>query len=188
MTAIDIALFPGYFRAYSWANVNHKARGYPGDSFPEFPWVKSLEERGAWLSQQVEIDSAPTDYLREILAWGAGKNDPRMRFEAGLGNVSLLALFQPVVDNLNDPAKAIEAALQIPRCGLTYASKLLRFLKPSIHASLDSRKAWKQAQGLSWDDWAAAYYRNHLGALIAALNARHCGRPFSEILYEWVHQ
>lgn len=81
----------------------------------------------------------PTDYIREILAWGAGSNDPSMKFEAGLGSVALIEILRQVVASLEDPREAIRAALRIPGFGLTYASKLLRFLKPEIHASLDSR-------------------------------------------------
>lgn len=139
MTDIDIKHFPAYFRAYNWVNVNHQARGYPGDTYPEFPWIKSLEDRGLWLAQQAEVSKAPTDYIREILSWGSGTNDPRMRFETGLGNVCLLELIQRVILHLNDPEKAIDAALKLPGCGLTYASKLLRFLNPNIHGSLDKR-------------------------------------------------
>jgi hypothetical protein len=139
LSVININEFPAFFRAYNWSNANHKARGYPGDKYPAFPWIKSLEERGGWLVEQALLTGAPTDYVRELLAWGAGKNDPRMRFEIGLGNVSLLQIFAPVVANIGDPQKAITAALQIPGCGLTYASKLLRFLQPDIHASLDGR-------------------------------------------------
>ncbi|HDS1765342.1 hypothetical protein NPS42_03740 [Pseudomonas putida] len=132
-------LFPDFFQAYNWVNANHASRGFPGDTCPGFPWIKSLEERGSWLAKQTVLATAPTDFVREILTWGAGKNDPSMRFETGLGNVSLLALMQEVILNLSDPTKAIAAALQIPGCGLTYASKLLRFLNPSQHASLDNR-------------------------------------------------
>lgn len=139
MSVIDINQFPAFFRAYDWSNANHKARGYPGDLYPEFPWIRSLEERGAWLTAQPAVTCAPTDYVRELLAWGAGKNDPRMKFEIGLGNVSLLQVFAPVVANIAEPKAAISAALQIPGCGLTYASKLLRFLRPDLHASLDGR-------------------------------------------------
>lgn len=139
MSVININEFPAFFRTYNWSNANHKARGYPGDQYPTFPWIKSLEERGSWLVEQISMTSAPTDYVRELLAWGAGKNDPRMRFEVGLGNVSLLEIFAPVVANIGDPKTAITAALQIPGCGLTYASKLLRFLRPDMHASLDGR-------------------------------------------------
>lgn len=66
----------------------------------------------------------------------------------GLGNVSLVGILTPVLAIIGDPETAIKAALQIPGCGLTYASKLLRLLQPDMHASLDGRirkamlKAW----------------------------------------------
>lgn len=139
MSAININEFPAFFRAYKWSNVNHASSGYPGDAYPDFPWIKSLEERGARLAGQPFLEVAPTDYVREILSWGAGKNDPRMKFEAGLGNVALIEIIRQVVAEVENPRQAISAALQIPGFGLTYASKLLRFLRPEIHASLDGR-------------------------------------------------
>lgn len=139
MSAINVAEFPAFLRAYSWSNVNHASRGYPGDTFPDFPWIQSLEDRGVKIAAQGVITASPTDYIREILAWGAGKNDPRMKFEAGLGNVSLIAIIQQVVAHIDQPRAAIEAALQIPGFGLTYASKLLRFFQPNQHGSLDGR-------------------------------------------------
>lgn len=113
--------------------------GYPGDSYPRFPWIASLEARGAWLIASDKLTSAPTNYVREILLWGEGKNGPITKFEAGLGNVSLLDQIRSVIAAIEDPELAISQALQIPGCGLTYASKLLRFLCPEKHASLDNR-------------------------------------------------
>lgn len=139
MSAINVAEFPAFFRAYSWSNVNHASRGYPGDTYPDFPWIHSLEDRGVKIAALGVIAASPTDYIREILAWGAGKSDPRMKFEAGLGNLSLIAIIQQVVTHIEEPRAAIEAALQIPGFGLTYASKLLRFFDPVRHGSLDGR-------------------------------------------------
>jgi len=187
MSAFNLNEFPTFFCAYNWSNANHKARGYPGDIYPDFPWMKSLEERGAWLTVQSEVAAAPTDYVRELLAWGAGKNDPRMRFEVGLGNVSLLGIFQPVVANIDDPKAAITAALQIPGCGLTYASKLLRFLRPDLHASLDGRlrEAMLKAGLLSriYDSNENSMVRGYVAFqgfcadLVARLDAAKIARP-----------
>ncbi|MNL95704.1 hypothetical protein D3C81_55070 [compost metagenome] len=187
MSVININDFPAFFRAYNWSNANHKARGYPGDKYPSFPWIKSLEERGGWLVEQSLLTAAPTDYIRELLAWGAGKNDPRMRFEIGLGNVSLLQIFAPVVANIDSPQKAITAALQIPGCGLTYASKLLRFLQPDMHASLDGRirEAMLNAGLLSriYDSNENSMVRGYVAfqafcaELVAQLDAAKIARP-----------
>lgn len=137
MTAIDVKLLPDYFKKYHWVK-HHGIYGYPADTFPSFCWLKSLEERGAWLTSVSEIKTSPTNLIRELLDWGGGAG-PRMKFEVGLGNVCLLAQVQLVVKNIDNPDVAIEKALKIPGCGLTYASKFLRFLRPEIHASLDSR-------------------------------------------------
>lgn len=139
MSAINPHDLPDCFRAYKWSNANHASRGYPGDVYPEFHWIRSLEDRGGRVAALLDLGRAPTDYVREILAWGAGSNDPSMKFEAGLGNVALLDILRQVIASIDDPGEAIRAALQIPGFGLTYASKLLRFLRPEIHASLDRR-------------------------------------------------
>lgn len=137
LTAIDVKLLPGFFKKYHWRK-HHGVYGYPADTFPSFSWIKSLEERGAWLVSLTEVKTAPTNLIREILDWGGGAG-PRMKFEVGLGNACLLAQVQLVVGNIDNPTVAIKNALQIPGCGLTYASKFLRFLRPDIHASLDNR-------------------------------------------------
>lgn len=138
LTSIDIHLLPGFFEQYRWGK-NHPLYGYPADTYPGFKWIKSLEERGAWLASQETITVAPTNLIRELLDWGEGANGPRTKFEAGLGNVSLIDLIRPVISEIQDPAKAIMRAMAIPGCGLTYASKLLRFMRADVHASLDNR-------------------------------------------------
>ncbi len=186
MPVINVAEFPAFFRAYQWSNVNHAARGYPGDTFPDFLWIRSLEDRGVRLAAQGVV-ACPTDYLREILAWGAGKNDPRMKFEAGLGNVALIEIIQQVVAHIDQPRAAIEASLQIPGFGLTYASKLLRFFDPARHGSLDGRirAALLKAEMLPkiHDSYASSmidgYVRFHglCENLISALESQGIDRP-----------
>lgn len=138
MTTIDVKELPKFFEQYQWGK-HHGVYGYPTDTFPSFCWIKSLEQRGAWLASQETITVAPTNLIRELLDWGEGANGPRTKFEAGLGNVSLIELIRPVVAEVHDPAKAIMRAMAIPGFGLTYASKLLRFIRADIHASLDNR-------------------------------------------------
>lgn len=137
MSSIDVNLLPSYFERYHWSHL-HQVYGYPADTFPRFRWIKSLENRGSWLASMGAIETAPTNFIRELLDWGGGAG-PRMKFEAKLGNVCLQERFQLVVDNIDNVSLALEHALRIPGCGLTYGSKLLRFLKPELHASLDSR-------------------------------------------------
>lgn len=137
MAAIDVKLLPAYFEQYNWVK-HHGVYGYPADTFPTFRWVKSLEERGAWFVSKADLKDAPTHFLRELLDWGGGAG-PRMKFEAGLGNVSLLERIQKVVANIENPTLAIQHAMRLPGFGLTYGSKLLRFLDGDRHASLDSR-------------------------------------------------
>jgi hypothetical protein len=110
-----------------------------------------------------------------------------MRFEVGLGNVSLLGIFAPVVANIGDPKAAITAALQIPGCGLTYASKLIRFLRPDMHASLDGRirEAMLKAGLLSkiYDSNESSMVRGYVAFqafcadLVARLDAAKIVRP-----------
>lgn len=135
---IDVGDLPGFFSSYSWRGSSHGLYGYPPDAQPDFRWIRSLEERGAWMAAQGKLEVPPTDFLREVISWGGGGN-VRARFEAELGKVNLLERFNIVLQHLDDPSKAIKAALELPGLGLTYGSKVLRFLRPDIHGSLDEQ-------------------------------------------------
>lgn len=61
------------------------------------------------------------------------------KFENALGSYCLHDMLSAVLECIEAPRDAIEAALDIPGLGLTYASKLLRFLEPRRYGALDSR-------------------------------------------------
>ncbi|MCK4486289.1 MAG: hypothetical protein KAU38_05920, partial [Desulfobacterales bacterium] len=76
----------------------------------------------------------------EMILWGGNQHGILDRFLRGLRNIhDYQRLIAHVVDNLDDPRRAFDAALAFLGFGLTYASKLLRFCRPSTYGALDSR-------------------------------------------------
>lgn len=135
----DIKRFPEYFENYKWS-AKHSLYGYPEDSFPKFEWIAVLEQRFQWLHVNFENNDTASIYLlKEMIQWGGSQNGTLQKFEDGAERVNLRELMQTTIDNLNDPENAISAAMKFPGMGLTYASKLLRFLDPDRYGALDSR-------------------------------------------------
>jgi len=135
----DIRKFPDYFRAYHWSD-KHALYGYPPDTFGDFEWIASLERRFEWLrANHAAVGTASLYLIREMIQWGGSQNGVLQKFDERLGETHLYALMADVMARIGDPAGAIEAALQIPGMGLTYASKLLRFIAPEHYGALDSR-------------------------------------------------
>lgn len=141
MAMPDINRFPIYFKQYEWQD-KHGLYGYPSDTYPAFQWINSLEVRFNWLRQNhVNQRTASIYLLREMIQWGGSQNGVLQKFDDRLGeiDVNLYATLKETISHLNTPAKAIESALKLPGMGLTYASKLLRFLDPEKYGALDSR-------------------------------------------------
>ncbi|XLZ69424.1 hypothetical protein ABT364_23270 [Massilia sp. SR12] len=135
----DIANFANHFRAYNW-DAKHQLYGYPGDAYPQFSWIASLEQRFAWLRANCESQGTASIYLiREMIQWGGSQNGTLQKFEEGVGEVNLQQIMLEIISNLHNPDRAITTALSLPGMGLTYASKLLRFLDPERYGALDSR-------------------------------------------------
>jgi len=135
----DLTKFPEHFRAYRWED-KHPRHGYPADQFPNFEWIASLERRFAWLRQNCQARRTAAIYLiEEMLHWGGTQSRSLQRLRDGLGEFHLQPTLQAVIEHLDDPARAIETALKIPGFGLTYASKLMRFLDPDRYGALDNR-------------------------------------------------
>ena len=136
---MELNSFPDYYKEYSW-NGKHKLFGYPEDSYPNFQWINSLEKRFIWLRDNSENKKTASRYLvQEMIEWGGSQNGVLQKFNDGCGEVNLYQLIQNTIINLDEPNKAIEGALSLPGLGLTYASKLLRFMKPEKYGALDSR-------------------------------------------------
>ncbi|WEE75756.1 hypothetical protein LZ683_16490 [Comamonas testosteroni] len=136
---IDLTKFSEHFKAYCWED-NHSRHGYPADQFPNFEWIASLERRFAWLRQNCQARHTAAIYLiEEMMHWGGTQGRSLQRLRDGLGEFHLQPALQTAIKHLDEPARAIESALQIPGFGLTYASKLLRFLDPDRYGALDSR-------------------------------------------------
>lgn len=181
--AVVVEDLPKYFSSYSWGSPNHGLYGYPADAPPGFRWIRSLEERGAWMAAERRVEVPPTEFFREIIAWGGGGN-VRARFEAELGQVNLLERFNVVLQNLDEPGRAIEAALELPGLGLTYGTKVLRFLRPDIHGSLDEQIRKHLAQSgdlmpIHHSSWKRGYvaFQALCTSLVAALDQRGIERP-----------
>ncbi|MFO3796423.1 MAG: hypothetical protein ACK8QZ_03950 [Anaerolineales bacterium] len=135
----NINNFPAYFQAYIWED-KHPLYGYPGDAYPEFSWISSLESRFGWLRENCVATGTASRYLmQEMIQWGGSQNGVLQKFDDGVGEVNLYQQVAAVIRNLNDPALAIASSLDIPGMGLTYASKMLRFMNPSVYGALDSR-------------------------------------------------
>lgn len=136
---MNVKDFPDYYKSYSWEG-KHKLFGYPADTFPQFQWVHSLEVRFDWLKHNSASKRTASKYLlAEMIEWGGSQNGVLQKFNDGCGEANLLEILQNVLNNLSSPANAIDAALEFPGLGLTYASKLLRFLDPCQYGALDSR-------------------------------------------------
>jgi hypothetical protein len=136
---IDYSKFPEYYKNYVWSG-KHKLFGYPPDAFPEFLWIASLENRFAWVVRNYSANQSASKYLlQEMIEWGGSQNGILQKFNDGCGEVNLFIVLQEVVNNLSDPRSAISSALRLPGLGLTYASKLLRFMQPEMYGALDSK-------------------------------------------------
>ena len=132
-----------YFESYRWEG-KHSLFGYPSDEFPDFFWIRNLESRFGYVRENRNSlnKQAPLFLLREMIKWGGSKkSDVSPKFDDYIGTYCLAKKLAKVVDCLGDTRQAIEAALDIPGLGLTYASKLLRFLQPGNYGALDKRIA-----------------------------------------------
>jgi hypothetical protein len=148
---LPVTQLPAAYSAYSW-DAKHGLYGYPPDSFPNFCWIRSLERRFAWVRSRAGRPSGPS-LFKEMLQWGGSQNGVLQKFDDGVDEVCFADSFRSVISNLSLPAKAIESALRIPGLGLTYASKLLRFLDPERYGALDGRIR----KGLGAQEWVNSY-------------------------------
>ncbi len=136
---MQLEKFPDYYKKYSW-NEKHKLFGYPADTYPNYDWIFSLEKRFIWLCNNSKNEVTSSKYLiNEMIQWGGSQNGVLQKFNDRSGEVNLYDLVQKIIENIDDPEKAISSALTMPGLGLTYASKLLRFMNPSKYGALDSR-------------------------------------------------
>lgn len=147
---IDYSKFPEYYMKYVWSG-KHALFGYPPDSFPEFHWIASLEKRFQWVARNYAKNKSASKYLlQEMIEWGGSQNGVLQKFNDAGGEINLFEAITDVVGNLSKPDRAIDSALRLPGLGLTYASKLLRFMRPETYGALDSkiRKALNDEQRL----------------------------------------
>lgn len=137
---LDLTRFPEYFGCYHW-EAKHALFGYPADKAPEFRWIRNLECRGLWLREALRAgkDISGLYLLKDIIQWGGSQNGCLQKFEDGVGRICLAGELAKVVKALPHPKEAISAAMEISGLGLTYGSKLLRFLDPVNYGALDAR-------------------------------------------------
>jgi len=136
---VDIQDLPAAFQQYRWEK-KHALYGFEADCYPNFRWIHSLETRFAWVRNRPNEEfEAPVFLLREMIQWGGSQNGVLQKFDENLGGICLDLALWKVIEALDRPKEAIAAALDIPAFGLTYASKLLRFLDPVRYAALDSQ-------------------------------------------------
>jgi hypothetical protein len=134
---IDVQKFPDCYQNYKW-DKKHKLYGYPSDSYPDFLWIESLEKRFNWLLENsLALKTASIYLVQEMIDWGGSQNGVLQKFQNGIGEVNLYEIIQKTITVIDTPEKAIGIALTIPGFGLTYASKLLRFLDPTRYGALD---------------------------------------------------
>jgi hypothetical protein len=74
-----------------------------------------------------------------MIQWGGSQNGVLEKIHDGAHSVCFSQIIRATIEALPSPAAAIAAALEIPGLGLTYGSKLLRFLDPENYGALDSR-------------------------------------------------
>ena len=99
-----------------------------------------METRFNWLKlNHSNLETSSIYLLREMIQWGGSQNGVLQKFDEGLGEVNLHELLSETIQNLGKPKEAIRSALKFPGMGLTYASKLLRFLEPERYGAIDSR-------------------------------------------------
>lgn len=136
---LDLNKIPQYFCEYSW-NSKHSLYGYPADMYDQFEWIVSLERRFEWLKNNCEKENTASFYLiKEMIQWGGSQNGTLQKFEENLGKYNLHQLMLDTLSSLTSREKSIATALQFPGMGLTYASKMLRFLDPEHFGALDNR-------------------------------------------------
>jgi len=129
--------FPALLHQYSW-DANHAAFGWPPDTLANgFAWIVSLEERFAEAAERGDL---PVQRVAELILWGGNQNNILRNFSQGIrDNNEYDILSRRVIDQLDNPGEAIQAALAFRGLGLAYASKLLRFCRPSVYGALDGR-------------------------------------------------
>jgi hypothetical protein len=167
----------GMFRALVQAHVAH------------VPGTAGLEQAGQVLQQAGFPDDYLRDFIRDVCAWG-GHWGPQIAAHI-LEENDLDAIrghFADAVDVLlqdsPDVGQALEAIKEIDGLGVSFGSKHLRFLKPSLCPVLD-----KNISGRFWHPLSVAGYKclSH-DCLKIARKLRECGpeNPIERPNNEWL--
>lgn len=142
---MKVSEIPTYYEAYEW-DGKHYQFGYPPDGHPDFFWISSLEERFKYVRENRKVlergfkeYNSPIYLIKEMIQWGGSQNGVLQKFEDPIGTYCLSEKLAAVIDNIDSSEKAMAAAQAIPGLGMTYASKLLRFLAPDKYGALDDQ-------------------------------------------------
>ncbi len=137
----DYSEFQQYYRDYFWRSKYHELFGYQPDAFPDFPWIASLEKCFSSLAKSNVPDNLTSQcILRELIQWGGNQHGILRKFNRGcMEEYNVSECLQVIIYYISEPDKAIRCARDLPGIGLTYASKLLRFIQPELYGALDSR-------------------------------------------------
>ena len=192
-----------YFEHYIW-DEKHYMFGYEADTYENgFPWIRSLERRFQYIAANPERlgDSAPIFLIREMIKWGSSsKRDISPKFDDYVGQYCLSDKIAEVINSLDHVYEAIVAARSIPGLGPTYASKLLRFLRPSQYGALDDRIKSAMLDDIrervdidngrisNTDDQYVSYIhllREHQQQLLQQLNVEYTVAEIEMALFQW---
>jgi hypothetical protein len=129
--------FPLLLSTYKW-DFHHAAFGWPPDCLDTgFPWIVALERQFEAALEHNAIP--PLSLVTEMILWAGNQQNVLGKFSRSLREDDYGSLIREVITKLDNPRLALESALAIKGFGLTYASKLLRFCRPSMYGALDSR-------------------------------------------------
>jgi hypothetical protein len=77
--------------------------------------------------------------LCDIADWGGNQHGVKQSLQKDNTPSDVREITGKALHNLANPAKAIDAILELNHWGLTYGSKTLMFMNPREHVALDSR-------------------------------------------------
>lgn len=153
---------------YRWEGSFHKKLGREPDKWPEFKWIRDIERRTH--GELSENGHLSRDCAIEIIKWGTGGRHGPLNIANNINDweertqcaYTKKKEIPTVLENHRDIVNGVgEAYLElaihkknIKGLGLTYFSKILRFMNPDKFGARDAKflsslfkKGWKDANG-----------------------------------------
>ena len=156
--------FPVLFAQYEWDSL-HAAFGWPPDCLDTgFPWIVALE--GQFRAAMEQNEFPPVSLVTEMILWGGNQNNVLGKFSKHVRAKAYESYISEVIDSLDEPPLALDAAMAIKGFGPTYGSKLLRFCRPRDYGAFDSRirRAMKGELGAP-SDYPTTMHKQYSGFL-----------------------